>query len=205
MVRIALFFLLLAATVNTIAQDRNPAEEYRIQLEQRKRTDLLRVMDSAVMMMDEGKYEAAEQRLIHVINNIKSIPSDLTFYFGKNSFYVNKFKQSIDWLNKYIQLKGPSGQFYGEAVNLLKKSENELIKEQAKNTSKVKEVLSAEYEIDCGPAGKVICPVCKGTTVLIRKGAFENQYKTCPYCDKHGFLTCAEYNLLIKGQLEPKQ
>jgi hypothetical protein len=188
-----------------VAQDRNQAEEYRIQLEQQKRIALLRVIDSAVVLMDEEKYEAAEQRLIYVINNIKSIPSDLTFYFGKNSLYLNKFKQSIDWLNKYIQLKGPTGQFYAEAVNLLKKAENELVKEQAKNTTKVKEVLSSEYEIDCGPAGKVTCPVCKGTTVLIRKGPFYNQYKTCPYCDKHGFLTCAEYNLLIKGQLEPKQ
>lgn len=202
--RFCLLFLFLNFTLHALAQDRNAAEEYRIQLEQRKRADLMRVLDSAVVLMDEGQYQAAEQRLVYVLNNIKSIPSDLTFYFGKNSFYLNKFKQSIDWLNKYIQLKGATGQYYTEALSLLKKAESEIVKEQSKNTAVVKQVLSSEYEIDCGPAGKVTCPVCKGATVLIRKGAFENQYKTCPYCDKHGFLTCAEYNLLIKGQLEPK-
>lgn len=202
--RKSLLFVVIGCTLHAAAQDRNTAEEYRIQLEQQKRTQLLRVMDSAVVLMDEGRYEAAEQQLIYVLNNIKSIPSDLTFYFGKNSFNLNKFKQSIDWLNKYIQLKGPSGQFYSESVNLLKKAEIELVKEQTRNTTKVKEVLSSEYEIDCGPSGKVTCPVCKGTTVLVKKGAFENQYKTCPYCDKHGLLTCTEYNLLLKGQLEPK-
>lgn len=202
--RYTLVFIVALFFTEAPAQDRSAAEEYRIQLEQRKRADLLRVMDSAVTMMDEGRYEVADQKLIYVLNNIKSIPSDLTFYFGKNSFYLNKFKQSIDWLNKYIQLKGSTGQFYAEAVSLLKQAETEIVKEQSRNTAKVKEVLSSEYEIDCGPAGKVTCPVCKGTTVLIKKGAFENQYKTCPYCDKHGFLTCAEYNLLIKGQLEPK-
>ncbi|MFN3839707.1 MAG: hypothetical protein ACK4RF_03275 [Cyclobacteriaceae bacterium] len=191
-------------TVTVSAQDRNAAEEYRIQLEQRKRADLMRVLDSAVVLMDQGQYVAADQKLIYVLNTIKSIPSDLTFYFGKNSFYLNKFKQSIDWLNKYIQLKGPTGQFYAEALSLLKNAETELVKEQTKNSATVKQILSSEYEIDCGPSGKVICPVCKGSTVLIKKGTFENQYKTCPYCDKHGFLSCAEYNLLIKGQLEPK-
>ncbi|MDL5049447.1 hypothetical protein QQ054_25865 [Oscillatoria amoena NRMC-F 0135] len=196
------FVLLIVFRVN--AQDRNAAEEYRVQMEQRKRADLLRALDSAVMFMDEEQYLAADQKLIYVLNNIKSIPSDLTFYFGKNSFYLSKFKQSIDWLNKYIQLKGPTGQFYVEALGILKRAETELVKEQSKNTAMVKQILSSEYEIDCGPAGKVTCPVCKGTTVLIRKGPFENQYKTCPYCDKHGFLTCAEYNLLIKGQLDPK-
>ncbi len=202
--RLIILSFTLLVVYPAASQDRTATEEYRIQLEQRKRADLLRVMDSAVVLMDEGHYEAADQKMIFVLNNIKSIPSDLTFHFGKNSFNLNKYKQSIDWLNKYIQLKGATGQFYVEALSLLKKAESELVKEQTKNTAAVKQVFSSEYEIDCGPSGKVTCPVCKGSTVLIKKGPFENQYKTCPYCDKHGLLTCAEYNLLIKGQLKPK-
>lgn len=179
------------------------AEEYRLLMEQRRRAELLRTLDSAVTLMEDGKYEAAEARMLYVLNNIRSVPSDLTFYFGKNSFYLKKYKQSVDWLSKYLQLKGTSGQFYNEALELLRKAESEVRNEQKKEVEKAKQILSTSYEIDCGPAGKVMCPICKGTTVLIKRGSFGNHYSTCPYCDKHGFLTCDEYNKLIRGELNP--
>jgi hypothetical protein len=199
-----LLFLLTGISIHSFSQDKERAEEYRIQAEQRKRAEILRVLDSAVAYMDNGEYKLADQKLLYVLNNIKSIPSDLTFYFGKNSFYIGKYKQSVDWLNKYIQLKGTTGQFYKEAVATLKNAEAELVKERAQEAVKAEEVLSSGFDIDCGPSGKVSCPVCKGTTVIIRKGYLSDEYKTCGFCDKHGFLTCAEYNQLLRGELQPK-
>ena len=67
---------------------------------------------------------------------------------------------------------------------------------------KAGEVLSASYDIDCGPSGKVTCPVCKGDHVQIKKGAFGAEYHTCPYCNEHGLLTCEQYNLLLRGELK---
>lgn len=191
-------------TVSFGQSDRERAEEYRLQIEQRKRAQTLMVLDSAVRYMEEGRYELANTKLVFVLNNIKSVPSDLTFFFGKNSFYLKKYKQSIDWLNKYIQLKGTQGQYSAEAVELLKVAEEEIIKERNQNAKKVEQILSSTFEIDCGPAGKVTCPVCKGTTVIIKKGYLANEYKTCPYCDTHGNLSCDQYNLLLKGQLTPR-
>jgi hypothetical protein len=196
--------LLMLVSISTIAQDKERAEEYRLQAEQRKRTAILQVLDSAVVMIDDGEYATAEVKLMYVLNNIKSVPSDLTFYFGKNSYYLSKYKQSVDWLNKYIQLKGTSGQFYAEATDILKKAETGLLMERAKDVEKAQQVLSTNYDIDCGPAGKVTCPVCKGNTVIIKKGYLSDEYKTCPYCDKHGNLTCDEYNQLIRGELKPR-
>ncbi|MCS6974240.1 MAG: hypothetical protein NZM13_07130 [Cyclobacteriaceae bacterium] len=181
------------------------SEEYRLLMEQRRRAELMRTLDSAVALMEDGKHEAAEARMLYVLNNIRSVPSDLTFYFGKNSFYLKKYKQSVDWLSKYLQLKGTSGQFYSEALDLLRKAENEVRNEQKKEVEKAKQILSTSYEIDCGPSGKVMCPICKGTTVLVKRGSFGNHYSTCPYCDKHGFLTCDEYNKLIRGELNPRE
>ena len=207
------FYLLIIGFLSTLwlftphtsfSQDKELAEQFRLQAEQHKRTETLQVLDSAVIDMDNGEYASADKKLVYVLNNIKSVPSDLTFYFGKNSYYLGKFKQSIDWLNKYIQLKGTSGQFSTEAVEILKKSEAELVKERTKESAKAEQVLSSTYDIDCGPTGKVICPVCKGTTVLIKKGYLSDEYRTCPFCDKHGNLTCEEYNLLIRGKLQPK-
>ncbi len=203
--KLILFFTLSVIVSSAIAQDKEKAEEFRLQAEQRKRAALMQVLDSAVRYIDEGEYALADTKLLYVLNNIKSIPSDLTFYFGKNSYYLDKYKQSIDWLNKYLQLKGPSGQYYAEALGILKKSEEGLLKSRAKEAAKAEQVLSTSYDIDCGPSGKVICPVCKGTTVVVKKGYInDNQYQTCQFCDKHGNLTCEEYNSLIRGELKPK-
>jgi len=201
-----LFFLFCTFSVSVVAQDdRAAAQQLRAEQEQAKRAALLRTMDEAVSQMNEGLYADADEKFVYVLNNIRGVPSDLTFYFGKNSFYLNKFKQSVDWLNKYIQLKGTTGQHYAEAVDLLKKAEVEVLSERAREAAKAQEVLSQNYDIDCGPTGKVMCPVCKGTTVIVKKGAFGNEYKTCNYCDKHGLLTCDQYNQLIRGELKPRQ
>lgn len=202
--KIVLFLAFNLIISSAIAQDKELAEQYRLQAEQRKRAMIMQVLDSAVRYMDEGEFLLADAKLVYVLNNVKSVPSDLTFYFGKNSYHLEKYKQSIDWLNKYIQLKGPSGQFYAETLAILKKSEEGLLKARAKEAVKAEQVLSTSYDIDCGPSGKVICPVCKGTTVIIKKGYIKDEYKTCQFCDKHGNLTCEEYNSLIRGELKPK-
>ena len=154
--------------------------------------------------MDLGNYTKADEKFQYVLENVKSVPSDLTFFFGKNSFHLQKYKQSIDWLNKYIQLKGTNGQYSQEAVQWLKKSEAEFVKEKSIASANVGAILSVDYDIDCGPSGKVTCPVCKGDHVVVKKGAFGPEYKTCSYCNEHGMLTCEEYNQLLRGQLKPK-
>lgn len=205
--RYCLFLLLLSISIISTAQqvDKNATQQVRADQEQTRRAALLRTMDQGIEEMNQGLYAQADEKFLYVLNSIKGVPSDLTFYFGKNSFYLSKFKQSADWLNKYIQLKGTTGQHYTEALDLLKKAEAEVLIERSKEVTKVKQVLSQSYDIDCGPTGKVICPVCKGTTVIIKKGAFGNEYKSCQYCDKHGQLTCDEYNQLVRGELKPRQ
>lgn len=179
--------------------------EYLKQEEQRRKAELMRQLDSGVYFMDIEQYVLADQKFRYVLEHVKSVPSDLTFYFGKNSYFLQKYKQSVDWLNKYIQLKGTSGQHYDEAIAWLEKAQHELVKERTVETKRAEQVLSSSYDIDCGPSGKVSCPVCKGDHVIIKRGAFGDEYKTCPYCNEHGILTCEEYNKLLRGELQKKQ
>ena len=86
----------------------------------------------------------------------------------------------------------------------MKKSENEFLKEKSQEVTKAAEILSTDFDIDCGPDGKVVCPVCKGDHVITKKGSFGIVYQTCGYCNEHGLLTCEEYNLLLRGQLKSK-
>ncbi len=206
--RIGCVMILLCCMLGSIhslyAQDKEKADEYVRQQEQAKKAALMRELDSGVYYMDNGDYKRADKIFRHVLNTVKSVPSDLTYYFGKNSFYMQQYKQSIDWLNKYIQLKGTNGQYSQDAILWKQRAEAEFLKEKSTQAEKVQEVLSMDYNIDCGPTGKVVCPACKGDHVIIHRGAFGNEYKTCPYCNEQGILTCEEYNLLIRGKLQPK-
>jgi hypothetical protein len=204
MTRTLLLILFTACLSRGLYAQQQKVDEYLIQKEQVKKAALMREMDSGVYFMDEGKYAQADTKFQHVLDNVRSVPSDLTFYFGKNSFHLQRYKQSIDWLTKYIQLKGTNGQFSKEAVEWLRQAEAEYLKEKSTASVKAQTVLSSNYDIDCGPAGKVTCPVCKGDHVVIKRGAFGDEYKTCLYCDEHGWLTCEEYNRLLRGDLKPR-
>ncbi|HEY9007247.1 MAG TPA: hypothetical protein VIM75_14000 [Ohtaekwangia sp.] len=204
--RIFLMLILLTAVNFSLhaQQDRARAEEFAREMEQARKAALMRELDSGVYYMDNGEYKKADEIFRHVLATVKSVPSDLTYYFGKNSFHLGLYKQSIDWLNKYIQLKGTNGQYSQEAIQWKKQAENEFLKEKENEASKAQQILSQNYDIDCGPSGKVVCPACKGDHVIIRRGAFGDEYKTCPYCNEQGILTCQEYNLLLRGKLQPR-
>ncbi len=195
----------LYAIPSLAQQDQQRTLEYLRQEEQRRYALTLRHLDSGVYYMNNGQYTLADQKFRYVLQRLKSVPSDLTFYFGKNSYFLEQYRQSIDWLNKYIQLKGTTGQFYEEATDYLRRAETEYLKEKTAASSKTGQILSENYDIDCGPSGKVTCPVCSGNHVIIRKGPFGDSYKTCPYCNEHGILTCPEYNQLLRGELKPKR
>ena len=159
-------------------------------------------MDSAVAYINQGEYELADGQFRHVLANIKSIPSDLVFYFGKNSYHLNKYKQGVDWLTKYIQLKGTMGQYSQEASSWLKKAEDALLAERQIASVKTTQILSKDFTLDCGPSGKVVCPVCNGSTVVIRKDYLGEKYSMCAFCNKLGYLSCDDYNKLLRGQLK---
>jgi len=199
---------LLFAPLLLAAQEKELEREKIRQLEEQKKSEkqraVNRVLDSAVYLMEQGAYVEADTKFIYVLQNIRSVPSDLAYYFGENSYQIAKYKQSVDWLNKYIQLKGTAGKFSKLAVERLKESEAKLLEERQATVHETREILSRDYDIDCGPSGKVICPVCSGSTVVVKKSYLGETYKACPYC-KTGFLDCADYNKLLRGQLKANQ
>ena len=197
---------LVGSVLTTFAQ--SEAELLKIQeIEKQKQIAQQRAiamrLDSAIKLSELGQYEVADKKYVQVLSMMRSVPSDFTFHFGKNSFFLKKYKQSIDWLTKYIQLKGTSGQYYAQAIDWKEKAEKALVNEKQAQMQQATQVMSSNYNIDCGPSGKAICPVCNGTTVVIKKDYLGNKYKTCSYCDTHGFLSCDDYNKLLRGELKP--
>lgn len=151
----------------------------------------------------EQKYFLADSILKEKILNNNRVSSELTFLFGKNSFFLEKYEQSINWLNKYLELKGESGIFSDESIKFLELSNSKNLIENSKNIENVYVQLYSYNYIDCQNNRKV-CPICKGTSVMIIETDVSKIYKTCPFSDNKGFLTCDEYNLFLRGKLKPK-
>lgn len=198
------FLLLLVPTIGfSQVSEREKIQQREQEKEAQRQREMKAQLDSAVYLMEQEHYEAADIKFRYVLKNVKGVPTDLAYYFGENSFHLKKYKQSIDWLNKYIQLKGTSGRFSQQAVERLKEAEKAHLNENQVNTQQTTEILSRDFDIDCGPTGKVTCPVCGGSTVIIRKTYLGETYKTCPYCNKTGVLSCEDYNKLVRGDLKP--
>ena len=151
----------------------------------------------------EQKYFLADSILKEKILNNNIVSSELTFLFGKNSFFLEKYEQSINWLNKYLELKGESGIFSDESIKFLELSNSKNLIENSKNIENVYVELYSYNYIDCQNNRKV-CPICKGTSVMIIETDVSKIYKTCPFSDNKGFLTCDEYNQFLRGKLKPK-
>lgn len=168
----------------------------------------LQEIDKGVEMMSRGEFAKADAQFRSVLTQVEIVPADLCFYFGKNSYHLEKYKQSIDWLNKYIELKGTSGQFFDQAVEYLDlaKADFEAARnkksKQEKTTAVSKSDTSGKEIIDCAKHPFVTCPICKGTGVIVQQGTLGSSvYKTCPYSDEHGRMTCEDYKLYAKGKL----
>lgn len=161
-------------------------------------------IDNAVDLMSRGEYLKADEELRSAMGKMEALPSNVAYYFGRNSYHLGKYKQSINWLNKYIQLKGTQGRYYTDAVKYLQLAEDEYIQiSRQEERDLATELSNSDY--DCGGLEKMICPVCHGDGVIIKKGLFDKVYQTCPYSKGESFLSCEDYNLFMRGLLDPKE
>src|SRR6516165_7656458 len=142
MLKRVLILILTTASLSAFAQSQAEKDKIK-ELELQRQLDRTRKItvqiDSAVRLSDEGHYEEADVKFRHILKTIRSVPSDLTYHFGRNSFFLGKYRQSVDWLNKYIQLKGTQGQYSEQAIQWLSKAEAELLKEHEKEAKRAAE------------------------------------------------------------------
>ena len=91
----------------------------------------------------EENYDLADSILKYKILNKKNMSSDLTFLFGKNSFFLEKYNQSINWLNKYLELEGNVGEFSDESIKFLELSNTKNI---IQNNNNIENIFIERFE-----------------------------------------------------------
>ena len=197
---LGLLMLLLSVGGITVclAQEQEDTPDYRV-------TEQLLVMDQGVELMNQGKFSEADVYFLRVLENVKVVPADLCFYFGKNSYHLEKYKQSIDWLTKYMELKGTTGRFFDQAVEYLKLVKADYASEATKKQPVVTEnkAQPKPLTLDCAETPYVRCPVCQGEGVIVEPGTLGSSvYKTCPYSDDSGRMTCENYQKYLRGELK---
>jgi hypothetical protein len=159
------------------------------------------VMKEGVEMMDSGNYSGADEKFKIVLRNMKVLPSDICYFFGKNSYFLGQYKQGINWLNKYIELKGTGGEYFEDCRDYLTRSEKAFNLEEGANREKVQDELSRQNEFNCDGKSFMRCPICLGEGVLIKPGKLGTIYETCPYCKGEGKITCEDYKKYLRGEL----
>ncbi len=177
------------------AQQETPSIEY---------SEQLRTMDKGVEFMSQGEFIKADILFLRVLERVETVPADLCFYFGKNSYHLQKYKQSINWLNKYMELKGTTGRFFDQAVEYLElaKADYVALSEKKSAVSEVKPRPKSST-LDCSQTPYVRCPVCNGDGVLVEAGKLGTAvYKTCPYSDESGRMRCEDYQKYLRGDLK---
>lgn len=168
--------------------------------------DPRRHIDTAVNLMNAERYAEADAYFTTALEAINVLSADFCFYFGKNSYYLKSYAQSIDWLNKYLELKGSRGQHSQEVIELLETAEEGFRQNRSSTVSvDVKTRFFYLNTINCSSTQNITCPVCKGDDIITTRDYFGEQYfKPCPY-SHNGVLTCAQFNLLIQGKLKAKE
>ncbi len=160
-------------------------------------------MDQGYAAMLDGNYEEADELFRQAMGMLDKLPSDLAYYFGRNSYHIGKHRQAINWLTKYVQLKGTSGNHYDKAKMYLDRATLAFQEQREKQNDQTVKQLTNDNYYDC-PGEIVICPACQGSGVLITPGKFGPLYQTCPISGLSGRMSCDKYNAYIRGELATK-
>ncbi len=163
----------------------------------------LQEMDRGVELMSQGEFVRANSHFMRVLANVSVVPADLCFYFGKNSYHLQKYQQSKDWLTKYMQLKGTTGRFFDQAAEYLKLAQADDEAPLAEPAAVAEAPAKPKPDaIDCLQTPYVRCPVCDGRGVIAKPGKLGTlMYQTCPYSDNSGRMTCSDYQKYLRGEL----
>jgi len=177
--KIVVVFLLLVAS-----------QAYSKNYEVLKSTDSLFQLAKHHVVAKE--YESANNIFLEIFSTKVLLPDDVSFYFGKSLYHVGSYnKIAIDFLKKYLQLKGDSAEFKVESEKMLENM-GVIIRVKKLNKNKEDTVLKEVKKSSetCQVGEFVLCPICEGTNLISKQAAFGSSFQECEYCNESGNMPC---------------
>ncbi len=158
-------------------------------------------------LVDSAEYEAANLAFTNLLATGHVMPDGLTFHFGKSLYHTEHPVPARKFLRAYLLLTDSSGPDSPEAIRLLDSLDTKYHDLFHPPGQPEEEVHTEHDPLDepCNGKPKVLCPVCGGDGVVIRRGAVGEIYQTCPYGNPDGTMDCNDYKLFLKGELKPKR
>ncbi|MTI30604.1 hypothetical protein E1171_07245 [Cytophagales bacterium RKSG123] len=164
---------------------------------------VMELFKEAKQQMGEGNYESANITFRKMLATRSVLPTEMSYYFAQTLFQIGQFRNSQNFLNKYLDLNGKGAEFYNESIALQDKLDRKLNKafycslcdlngykitpcETCKMTGKIQK--TCPY---CRGQSLARCTLCNGKTVTVKKNVFgEFEYRTCQQCKGKGYSTC---------------
>ena len=164
-----------------------------------------RLMNLALIEMERGQYEKANDLFRQIIEKDMSIPREMPYLFAKTLYHLGQFDNSNNFLNKYIEINGYRGDNYEAAFELQNSLKVHI--DAIKNCKfcdirgyafEVCEVCNGNQQLEqtcqyCRGKGLVGCSRCAGKGTITRKNVFNIvEFYECERCSGNGRLNCPE-------------
>ena len=160
-------------------------------------------MKGAQAAMERKDYETANGLFRNLIDSGFPLPPEMPYFFAETLFELGQYDNSSNFLNKYLELSGFTGDHYDGAKELQKKLETPLNAIQVcqlcdRRGYRYRECFTCDgnkqIEQDCNyckAKGVVGCSRCAGTGMITRINIFNiPEFYECERCAGNGRLTC---------------
>lgn len=162
-----------------------------------------RLFSYALEEMEKGDYEKANTYFRQIIENNLPISPEMPYYFAVTLYELEQYDNSMNFLNRYLQINGRNAEKYEEAKVLEENLKEPLEAIKAcefcnRQGYRVVACTTCEGEKElaqscslCKQRGVVGCNKCFGNGLLTKRNVFNLiEYHECDQCNGEGKHTC---------------
>ncbi len=142
--------------------------------------------------IDSSKYENATVHFLQATQIPTTLPNEILFYLGKCSYYLKEYEKSIQLIDKFATLTDTNTSYYIESQII----KEEILKKEEKNIT----VQIQNTEKPCKDEEVLICPICRGTKVIVKNSKIGPIFTNCESCDEKGQIKCIDYLDYLRGK-----
>lgn len=164
-------------------------------------------MKNAKSAMEQKDYKSANGLFRNLIDSGFPLPQEMPYLFAETLFELGQYDNSSNFLNKYLEISGFTGDHYEGAKELKKRLESPLNAIQIcqlcdRRGYRYQTCFTCEgakqIEQDCNyckAKGVVGCSKCAGSGMITRVNIFKiPEFYECERCSGKGRLTCPVCN-----------